>query len=189
MQNLIIRLSLILTLLLSAGSASVLGAELVMPQKQAAHFCRLLMDDGEAVCPLSIHAQRLAADKDSLTAEQLLTAFLFHKDNWNVLRIFPHKKSDGTVVWYAPADKLPDTINAEHQKYIREVFPRLKQQIEAGDWKTVDAYIDRMIEYQCKFGGSQLSSGPSPHLILIIASGLAVLLIAVLIMGRRKKTA
>jgi hypothetical protein len=82
-------------------------------------------------------------------------------DNWQSLRLFPHHEADGTIVWYAPADALPASLGAEHQKYIREVFPRLQQEMEAGRWENVDAYIDRMLEYQCQFGGTTLASQPS----------------------------
>ena len=67
----------------------------------------------------------------------------------------------------------------EHQKYIREVFPRLSNEIQAGNWETVDAYIDKMIEYQCKYGGGEAADTIEPsHLIGIIVLfliGLAVI--------------
>jgi hypothetical protein len=47
---------------------------------------------------------------------------------------------------------LPASINAEHQKYIREVFTRLNALVQTGRWQAVDAFIDRMTRYQCQFG-------------------------------------
>ena len=77
------------------------------------------------------------------------------------------RQDDGSVVWYASAEELPASLGIEHQKYIREVFPRLIAEAEAGNWKTVDAYIDRMMEYQCQFGGSKLSSSTSSNTVII----------------------
>ena len=122
-----------------------------IPSAQAAHFCRLLLYDGETIMPMSVHARKLMSATDSLTAEQLFTSYVFYRDNWQALRIFPHAAADGTVAWYSPADS-PASLDSEHQKYIHEVMPRLRQEILAGNWQTVDAYIDRMIQYQCRFG-------------------------------------
>lgn len=173
--------------LLLVGPASLTVAARTMPKQQAAHFCRLLIYDGNEVCPLSIHAHRLAVEDDSLTAEQLMTSFIFHKDNWQTLRIFPHKADDGTISWYAPSDKLPPFIDSEHQKYIREVLPRLRHEIEAGQWEAVDAYIDRMIQYQCQFGGSHTKPTPSALTLSLLFFALAALLAGVILIGRRHK--
>ena len=81
------------------------------------------------------------------------------------MRLFPHQE-DGVVSWYSAIDGLPASIDAEHQKYIREVFPRLVVEVQAGDWKTVDEYIDRMIQYQCQFGSKKLPPRPSSAAII-----------------------
>ena len=70
------------------------------------------------------------------------------------------------VSWYSATDKLPASIDSEHQKYIREVFPRLVAEVQAGNWSTVDDYIDRMIQYQCQFGGQKLPPRPSSAAII-----------------------
>jgi hypothetical protein len=92
------------------------------------------------------------------------------------MRFFPHQDGDN-VVWYSAADKLPATINAEHRKYILEVFPRLIAQVEAGDWNTVDAYIDKMLQYQCQFGGSKATSPVSSAQLAIIAAIFLVIML------------
>ena len=92
--------------------------------------------------------------------------YVFDYQGWQTLRIFPHQKADGIVEWYAPTDELPQDMSEEHQKYIHEVFPRLIAEIEAGNWDTADAYIDRMIQYQCQFGGSKLPSRLSSIVII-----------------------
>ena len=67
------------------------------------------------------------------------------------LRVFPQVEQS-VASWYAPTDPLPASLDAEHQKYIREAFPRLNALVQAGKWKAVDEFIDRMIRYQCQFG-------------------------------------
>jgi hypothetical protein len=132
-----------------------------IPQAQAAHFCRLFICDETGIYPLGYHARRILTPNDSLTAEQQFTSFVFYQDNWQALRLFPHQGTDGKVVWYAPSEKLPASLGSEHQKYIQEVFPRLVSEAEAGHWETVDAYIDRMIQYQCTFAVTQKESTPT----------------------------
>lgn len=176
----LIRLNLTLALLMMAGS--VFAQPRVLPQKQAAHFCRLLVNDGQGkIYPLSIYARRLTMllchddHYGDYTAEQVFTGLIFFYDDWILermpysngegrmlmeelhsgmtLRLFPHiNKRHAT--WYAPTDPLPASIGSEHQKYIREVFSRLNALVQTGDWKSVDAFIDRMIRYQCQFGSA-----------------------------------
>ena len=164
---------LLLTLFLT-GSASAFSVSRVLPQKQAAHFCRLFINDGEDIKPLSVHVQRVIESNDSLTSEQIFVEYLLRNNNWQSLRIFPHNHDDGTVVWYAPADELPASLGNEHQKYIREVFPRLITEVQAENWSMVDAYIDRMIQYQCRFGGGKLSSQPQPLIIMCFFSAIFI---------------
>lgn len=109
--------------------------------------------------------------------------YVFDYQGWQTLRIFPHQKADGTVEWYAPTDELPQDMSEEHQKYIREVFPRLIAEIETDNWETADAYIDRMIQYQCQFGGSKLPSRPSSAVII----GIFVLFFILIILGHYYK--
>ncbi len=176
--NSLFRYYVVLALLLMVGSASVSASRLIMPRQQAEHFCQLMLDDGTGASPLYYHARRMMQAEDSLSVEQLFASFILQDDNWQGMRFFPHQEGRG-VVWYSAADKLPATINAEHRKYILEVFPRLIAQVEAGDWKTVDAYIEKMVQYQCQFGGSQVKSPvSSAQLTVIAAIFLAILLVS-----------
>ncbi len=169
---------LCLSLLMMAGAG--FAAPRVLPQKQAARFCRLLVNDGDGhIYPLSVYARRLTmllchdTRYGSYSAEQVFTGLIFYYDDWvaerlpysngegrqlmeelhsgHTLRLFPHA-AKARVDWYAPTDQLPAAIGAEHQKYIREAFPRLNALVQANDWHNVDTFIDRMIRYQCQFG-------------------------------------
>ena len=166
------------SLSLTSLSLTSSAAPEVIPKETAAHFCQLLINDNGNIYPLSHQARRLlspeyspqSTDSCIQTPEQLFTSYIFQEDNWQVLRLFPHLADDGTVSWYAPADDLPASLGTEHQKYIREVLPRLKAEVEACRWQTVDAYIDKMIEYQCQFGGKSRNTSPNPTLFLIIGA-------------------
>ena len=146
---------------LSANDSLPVGGEGGGDGAVARHFCRLLLNYGTTISPLSYHALRLLAPNDSRTVEQQFMSYVFYENNWQSLRLFPNRQADGTVDWFAPADKLPASIGLEHRKYIREVFPRMQKEIEAGNWNTVDAYIDRMLEYQCTFGSTTPSINPN----------------------------
>ena len=151
--------------LLMAGPHCVFAKPLVLPQEVAAHFCQLLISDGGSLLPISAHAHRTMQPEDSLSVEQIFAGYVLLADGWQTMRLFPHQEN-GAVSWYSATDELPAFIDAEHQKYIREVFPRLVAEVQAGDWKTVDEYIDRMIQYQCQFGGSKLPARPSSATII-----------------------
>ena len=155
----------VLALLFIAGSASLSAAPLVIPQQQAAHFCQLFVSNNSSVSTLSMQARRMIQADDSLSVEQIFAGYVLLADGWQTMRLFPHQE-DGAVSWYSATDELPASIDSEHQKYIREVFPRLVAEVQEGHWETVDAYIDRMIKYQCQFGGKKLPPRPSSAAII-----------------------
>ena len=154
-----------LALLFIAGSASLSAAPHVIPQQQAAHFCQLFVSDDSSISTLSRRAHQMIQADDSLSVEQIFAGYILLADGWQTMRLFPHQEN-GVVSWYCATDELPASIGSEHQKYIREVFPRLVAEVQAGDWETVDAYIDRMIQDQCQFGGQELPPRPSSTVII-----------------------
>ena len=165
------RYKIVLALLFIAGSAFVLSpskasaAPLVIPQQQAAHFCQLFVSNNSSVSTLSMQARKAIQADDSLSLEQIFTGYVLLADGWQTMRLFPHQENS-VISWYSATDELPASIDSEHQKYIREVFPRLVAEVQEGHWSTVDAYIDRMIQYQCQFGGSKLPPRPSSVVII-----------------------
>lgn len=174
----IFRYLFVLALLLLAESASVSAKSLVVPRPQAAHFCQLLLNDGRRISSLSSHARQFMHAEDSLSIEQLFAGFILQDANWQGMRFFPHHTSNG-VMWYSAADELPVSMSAEHQKYIHEVFPRMIAQAEAGNWDSFDAYIDKMLQYQCQFGGNQADSAALPsHLVFIAIFFIVVVLVS-----------
>lgn len=165
-----------------AGPHCVFSKPLVLPQHTAEHFCQLMVADGSKISPMSLYASQVIQPEDSLSIEQIFAGYILLADGWQTLRVFPHKEGS-EVKWYSAADELPVSIDAEHQKYINEVFPRLIVEIQAGNWSAVDAYIDRMIQYQCQFGGSKLPSRPSSVAII----GIFLLIFALVFFGHNSK--
>ena len=155
---------------------------LVLPEKQAAHFCQLFVSDNSSLSTLSRRAHQMIQPDDSLSVEQIFAGYILLADGWQTMRLFPHQEN-GAVSWYSATDELPASMDSEHQKYIREVFPRLAAEIQAGHWSTVDAYIDRMIQYQCQFGGQKLPPRPSSAIII----GIFFLFFALLFLGHYYK--
>ena len=200
---------LVLLALLLAGPAHLFASPRTLPKAQALHFCQLLFNDGEgSVRLLNTYAQNLVtvlcgqARYGDYTAEQVFTGLIFYFDDWmrepfimtadaerqqfvyelcsgSTLRIFPHKSGAGAVSWYTPTGRLPESIDAEHRRYIQEVFTRLNAEVKAEHWETVDAYIDSMIKYQCQFGGNPPSQSPSSYTIIAIFLGMSLACLAV----------
>ncbi len=172
-----------LALLFIAGSASLSAAPLVIPQQQAAHFCQLFVAENSSLSTLSHRAyQMISQPDDSLSVEQIFAGYVLLADGWQTMRLFPHQE-DNIVSWYSATDELPASIDSEHQKYICEVFPRLVAEVRLGNWATVDAYIDHMIQYQCQFGGQKLPTRPSSAAII----GIFLLLFALIFLGHYYK--
>ena len=199
----------VLLALLLAGPAHLFASPRTLPKAQAAHFCQLLFNDGEgSVRLLKTYAQNLVtvlcgqARYGDYTAEQVFTGLIFYFDDWisepiimtadaecqqfvyelcsgSTLRIFPHKSGAGAVSWYTPTGRLPESIGAEHRRYIQEVFTRLNAEVKAEHWETVDAYIDSMIKYQCQFGGNPPSQSPSSNTLIAIFLGMSLACLAV----------
>ena len=64
-----------------------------------------------------------------------------------------------TLTWYSPTDNLPDSMDQEHKKYMRDVFTRLNGEVQAGRYERANQYLDKMLKYQQTFGQRSI---PSP---------------------------
>jgi hypothetical protein len=187
------------------------------PDKQASHFCQLMVNDGQGnTYPMSKYAHDLTAllcgqDRyGNLTAEQVLTGLIFFYDEWledsiyrlndpnrrmlirelhtgKTLRLFPHVMEDGTTVWYAPTDELPDDINEEHRRYISEVLPRMSMEVKTGNWAVVDQYINRISEYQLRFSTKKHTTDNTPYGIAALL--LCAIICIVLFTWRKRRSA
>ena len=192
------RFKVTLLALLLAGP--VLAIPRVLPPTQAKHFCQLLVNDGDgSVYPLNIYARNFTTllfggkEYGKYTVEQVFTGFIFFYDDWvqeplssregfelvnelhsgATLRIFPHLQGED-IIWYAPNSNIPEHVPSEHRRYMPDVFSRLNGEVQAGNWSTVDAYIDRMIQYQCQFGGEKVSVPVSSEFLVSISAFILV---------------
>lgn len=74
------------------------------------------------------------------------------------LKLLPYRDKAHHITWYAPTDNLPSTMDKEHQKYIREVFTLLNGEVQAGNDVRVNAFLDKILDYQRTFGRESLPS-------------------------------
>lgn len=118
-----------------------------------------------------------------MTAEQMLTGWIFYGDEWEKdlmqnhretaddnmkyqlvtelrsgqsLRVLPY--TSRSTVWYAPTDILPQSMDKEHARYIRNVFSLIYANIQTDNFGRVDEYFTKMKRYQERFGGSTMPS-------------------------------
>ena len=83
-------------------AGSVFAKPRVLPQKQAAHFCRLLVNGGNGnIYPLSIYARRLTMllchddHFGDYTAEQVFTGLIFFYNDWTYELMPSYGKATG----------------------------------------------------------------------------------------------
>ena len=74
------------------------------------------------------------------------------------MKVFPFT-SHGKTTWYAPTDEI-DTLSvpAENRLYMGTCFMLLYEEIAAGNYETVNHYLDKMLAYQQQNGGSSIPS-------------------------------
>ena len=179
------RLLLILTLATVVLSSSARQA--VLPQATAARFCKLMVCDTDNRL-LSLHAflsKNPLEASDSLTTEQLFCDFVFHYDGWQTLRIFPYTDGQHTD-WYAAGSELPESIPSEHRRYMQEVLLRMQAEVDAEHWDVVDAYIDRLLQYQHQFGPVAPAPRTTSLPIPLITTSIFILFLSIPFWKRKK---
>jgi len=108
------------------------------------------------------------------------------------LKIFPYAST-----WYSPTSTLPDSMDAEHRKYIREVFTLLNGEIQAGRYERANQFLDKMLEYQQTFGQRSLPSTtcvqaehiynkvPFATILFMVCLTIGIMAFALQLFGRR----
>ena len=179
------RLLLILSLATVVLSSSARQA--VLPQATAARFCRLLVcDTDDRLLSLQAFLRKNPLEAtDSLTTEQLFCDFVFHYDGWQTLRIFPYDDGQHTN-WYAAGSELPESIPSEHRRYMQEVLLRMQAEVDAEHWDVVDAYIDRLLQYQHQFGPVAPAPRNASLPIPLITASLFILFLSIPFWKRKK---
>jgi hypothetical protein len=178
---------LLLILSLATVVLSNRAANAVVPQATAARFCQLLVcDTDERIISLQAFlSKNPVGSSDSLTTEQLFFDYVFHYGGWQTLCIFPY--CDGQQAhWYAAGSELPQQMPTEHRRYMQEVFVRMQAEVDAERWDVVDAYIDRLLQYQRQFG--PVASEPrSASLPISLITALFFVLFLSISFWRRKR--
>lgn len=72
-----------------------------------------------------------------------------------LLKIFPCSMGD-SIVWYAPTDELPKSIDYKRQQFIQMVFTVLYDAAEDHNYKQMDMIVGKILNYQLKYGGTSL---------------------------------
>lgn len=62
------------------------------------------------------------------------------------MKVLPY--TDGRTTWYSPVDSLPKSVEAEHAKYIHDVFSLMNGDVQGRQWDRVNVYLDKMRRYQ-----------------------------------------
>ena len=71
------------------------------------------------------------------------------------LKLFPF---DG--LWYGPADSYPATIEPDRKAYFSNILALMASYAQSGDFDRLDEAIDKVAQYQQRYGGASL---PSPQ--------------------------
>ena len=104
-----------------------------------------------------------------------------------------------TTTWYAPTDSLPATMEPERARYIRDILPLLREEVQQGKTKEGRELIRKLKGYQQRFAGSSLPSPtqekaerlynalPLPTILFMVdlTAGLLLLLWVIIRMSRR----
>jgi len=95
-------------------------------------------------------------DKDVRKVDEKVS-IIMELHQGRTLKVFPYSQLS-TLTWYAPTDNLPDSMDEEHKKYMRDVFTRINGEVQAGHYQRVDEYLDMMQRYQQTFGSQSIPS-------------------------------
>ena len=74
------------------------------------------------------------------------------------LKIFPYTAPNGSVDWFAPTDKLPRSMPAAQQQYIRSILSLAGQLAVQDKVGMLNDLIFKLRKYQYRYGGSTVPS-------------------------------
>lgn len=75
-----------------------------------------------------------------------------------LLKIFP-VTADGATVWYAPTDRLPESLDTDRWMFVRKYLGLLNEQILVGDTAQANTLLDALDRYQ----RAEVIDSPSPR--------------------------
>lgn len=75
-----------------------------------------------------------------------------------LLKVFPYTHG-GNTTWYAPTDRIPDSIGRGRKLYMQNAFSLLYGEVLAGRTARADSLLGKMAAYQRQQGGASLPTG------------------------------
>ena len=75
-----------------------------------------------------------------------------------LLKVFPYTHG-GNTTWYAPTDRIPDSIGRGRKLYMQNAFSLLYGEVLAGRTARADSLLSKMAAYQRQQGGASLPTG------------------------------
>ncbi len=92
--------------------------------------------------------------KDIIAADEKIQ-LLFMLQLGVLLKIFPIG-SQGNLVWYSPADVLPESLSENERLLIQGSFDLLTDYADGKDWEAMGTTLDKLQLFQRKSGGALL---------------------------------
>jgi ABC-type transport system involved in cytochrome c biogenesis permease subunit len=106
--------------------------------------------------------EHIESGKDIIAADEKIQ-LLFMLRMGVMLKIFPYKYEEGALLWYSPADELPENVPENEQLLIQGSLGLLKDYADEKDWTAMESTVDKLKLFQQKSGGELL---PSPKKML-----------------------
>ena len=101
--------------------------------------------------------EELEGAKDIIAADEKIQLLMMLQME-TPLKVFPQKISDGNLLWYSPADELPETLSENEQLLIQGSFSLLKEYAEQSDWQAMELVLEKLKIFQQKLGDGLLLS-------------------------------
>jgi cytochrome c-type biogenesis protein CcsB len=98
----------------------------------------------------------LQSAKDIIAADEKIQ-LLFMLQMGVLLKVFPHEYQ-GNLIWYSPADELPNDLSENEQLLIQGSLELLKEYADESDWEAMEITLDKLKLYQNNSGGELLLS-------------------------------
>lgn len=75
-----------------------------------------------------------------------------------LLKVFPFRTVQGNIKWYAPTDKLPNSVDSLHSRYINELFSVINTDVLVDNYAHVEELVTGLRKFQVINGGASIPS-------------------------------
>jgi len=113
---------------------------------------------------LGPYLQDAQNQQDDAVAKQLLDTddkmmLLMDLMQGKTLKIFPYTSNKGDIDWFAPTDRMPQTMPKAQQQYIHSILSLAGQLANQGNTGMLNELAQKLQKYQYTYGGNTI---PSP---------------------------